>query len=133
MSKEFYEDGKPLSREGLFQLITDEVLKDGVVENWEDSMLRTWCRLLRVAPETAKQIFHRSKEKYKSGELGRERPFHVATLYERTLYFIVSDKRFDDAEKQMLKMLRRLFNVDDEKHKELYERVRAKEYETSIC
>lgn len=132
MSSDFYQAGRPLSRVGLFQLITDEVFKDGLVEDWENSALNKLGRFLKVDAETARVVARRSASRFRKGELGSHRPMNVVALYERALYFVWSDGRVDPGEKVMLAGLRTYFNLSDEKHEELLARVRAPGYAEGV-
>ncbi len=128
MKNEFYEVGKPLSRKGLFQLLTDEVFKDGKVEKWENSILNKLAKFLSIKSEWARKIASRSMEKFKKGQLGTKRPLNAMQLYERALFFVWSDGVIDDAERKMLQGLRMFFNISSKAHDEMLLRVQTDEY-----
>ena len=128
MKQEHYEIGKPLSRKGLFQLLTDEVFKDGKVEKWENSILNKLAKFLSIKGEWARTIAGRSAEKYKKGELGSKRPLNAMQLYERALFFVWSDGVVDEAERKMLQGLRMFFNISSKAHDEMLERIKDPDY-----
>ena len=128
MDRDAYAVGKPLSRRGLFQLITDEVFKDGRVEAWENSVLNKLSRFLCLDQGWAKKIAKRSAKKFKDGELGSKRPMHASRLYERTLFFVWSDGVLDGAEQKMLHGLRMFFNISSKSHREMLRFVQTPEY-----
>ena len=128
MVKEQYELGKPLSRKGLFQLVTDEVFKDGKVEKWENSILNKLAKFLSIKGEWAQKIAGRSAEKYKAGELGTKRPLNAMQLYERALFFVWSDGVVDEAERKMLQGLRMFFNISSKAHDEMLRRIQEPDY-----
>ena len=109
--------GIPLTREGLFQLLTDEVYKDGVVERWEHEALVKTARFLKLPKEEAQAIAGRSKTKYDRGELGDTRPLDPIALYKKVIYFIMSDLEIDDLEMQMIEGLRKVLEISDHSHR----------------
>ena len=109
--------GIPLTREGLFQLLTDEVYKDGVVENWEQEALVKVSHFLKLPKDEAQAIAARSKTKYEQGELGATRPLDPIVLYKKVIYFIMSDLEIDDLEIQMIEGLRNVLGISDHSHR----------------
>lgn len=125
MAKDFYEEGRPLGREGLFQLVSDEVFQDGVVEPWENAILQKLSRFLRLDARESLEIAQRSREKFASGELGESRPLDPLSLYLKVLTCVYEDGRVDLEEEQMLIGLRIMFNLTDSMHEGIVARVRA--------
>ncbi len=113
------EEGKPLSTEGLFQLVCDEVFLDGVVEEFENKILQVLASFLGLQADKALEIAARSKARFEAGQFDEKRPLAPAVLYKKALYFICSDGEIDDDERRMLDGLRKLFKIKDDYHDEL--------------
>jgi hypothetical protein len=110
------EKGKPLSKEGLFQLICDEVYKDGVVEVWEEKIVRTMAAVLKLSPSTSQKAVKSSIARYMTDSLGKSRPLSPVSLYTKVLYWSLCDNNLDPLEEQMVLSLRKLFSINDEAH-----------------
>ena len=122
------EKGKPLSNEGLFRLVCDEVFLDGVVEDFENRILQVLAKFLGLESSRALSIAESSKKAFEGGELGEEderRPLSPALLYEKALYFVCSDGEIDEEEGRMLEGLRKLFRISDELHEDVLEKVQG--------
>ena len=116
MTQDLYERGKPLSREGLFQLVAEAAVRDGVLEDEEKEILRSVARLLKLDVELAKDVLRASVEKFKAGDLGEEKALEPRELYRKVLGYVASDGDIDELEAQMLKGLRQLFKITDAVH-----------------
>jgi len=111
--------GKPLTKEGLFMLICEEVYKDGVVEDWEEKIVRTMSAALKLTPEQSQKIVKAAIERYMDDKLGSERPLSPPILYKKALYYCMADNSVDHLEKAMILSLRKLFSVSDKDHKQI--------------
>ena len=112
------EGDKALTRQGLFQLVTDEVFCDGVLEEHEKKIMSNLSRFLKLSSDEAKAIARQSKEKFKQGLLKESRRFHSEKLYTKVLEHVMADGQIDDLEAQMLTGLRKLLNISQAFHDE---------------
>jgi len=119
VDEDFYSFGKPLTREGLFQLVTDEAFRDGQVSPTENKLLVALTKYLRIPTESARSIANRSRQKFKDEQLGLNRPFDKERLYKRVLRFAISDGRYDENEYNMIEVLRSLFKVSLDDHEKM--------------
>lgn len=120
-----YRAGQPLGREGLFELICDEVFRDGVVEAWENRLLQAVMHFLQLEPATALAIAGHARQRFDMGLLGGPGPLEPMRLYERLLTFVLSDSRIDATEAAMLEGMRQVLKIPEATHKVLQEKVRA--------
>ena len=115
----YYQEGKPLGRRGLFQLITDAAFRDGVLEEREKDILNAVARFLRLDKEVAKEVARKSKRRYQEGTLGVKEPLDPQELYEHVLTYVWSDGKVDPKEEKMLTGLCKILNISDELHEKL--------------
>ena len=120
-----YKSGQPLTQEGLFELICDEVFKDGVVEAWENKILQTVMHFLQLEPAVALTIAGHARRRFDMGLLGGSGPLEPLRLYERLLTFVLSDQRVDATEAAMLAGMRHVLKIADSTHQALQEKVLA--------
>jgi serine/threonine protein kinase len=120
------QEAQKLTRVGLFQLVTDEVFKDGVVEDWENRTLVALTEFLELGTEQARGVAWKSLEKFQLGKLGSKRALDPRILYSKALYFAYVDGSLSQEEAWMLEGLRKLFGLTDKDHVLLLERVRTK-------
>lgn len=106
----------PLTREGLFRLIADEVCRDGILEPFEKDILEVMAPFLRLDREQARNIVLAARDRFQAGVLGTPRPLDPRALYAKALEFARADGRIDRLEDQMLAGLRKLFQLSDEDH-----------------
>lgn len=118
-----YRVGQPLTREGLFELVCDEVFKDGVVEAWENRLLQTVMHFLQLEPAVALAIAGHSRQRFDMGLLGGAGPLEPLRLYERLLAFVLSDEKIDAAEAAMLEGMRQVLKIPESTHQVLQEKV----------
>lgn len=116
MNVDLYERGKPLGREGLFQLVAEAAFRDGVLEDAEKEILKTVARFLKLDANEAREVLRRSREKFKAGNLGEERALDAKELYRKILGYVASDGDIDELEAEMLRDLRKLFHISDAIH-----------------
>lgn len=116
MSEEALDEGS-LTRERLFELVTDEVYRDGVVEEDEHRLLQALVRFLRLSSDTARSIARKSKERFVHGELGSQRSLSPIELYRSVLIAICADGQIDDLEVQMSLGLRQILGIDEDTHR----------------
>lgn len=121
MTDDCYEKGKELTPEGLYQLATDEAMRDGVVNEAEENLLRIMAEFLRIEKGRALQIRERSAALYRQGLLGEERLFVPKEFYKRVLRYVLLGRRVSKNEQLMIGALRRLFKMTDEAHDLLFE------------
>mgnify|MGYP001546550755 FL=1 len=120
------EEGKPLTTDGLFQLVCDEVFLDGVVEEFENKILQVLARFLGIMPERALEMAAEAKKRFEAGQFKEKRPLAPNAVYEKALYFICSDGEIDDDERRMLDGLRKLFKISDKFHQDLMNKMKDK-------
>ena len=119
-------EGKPLTTEGLFELVCDEVFLDGVVEDFENKILQVLATFLGIEAEKALEIASRAKARFEAGQFSESRPLAPAVLYEKALYFICSDGEIDDDERRMVQGLRKLFKISDKFHQEIMDKMKER-------
>ncbi|HAE39397.1 MAG TPA: hypothetical protein DCG57_12275 [Candidatus Riflebacteria bacterium] len=105
-----------LTRDALFRMFTDEACRDGVLEDFEQKILLSIARFLRLEKEEAGRILNESRERFEQGQLGETRRFEPRALYLRVLQGIYADGQVDNMEEQMLAGLRKMFNISAEDH-----------------
>jgi hypothetical protein len=114
---------RPLTPAGLFQLVCDEALQDGRIEEWEGKLLNALARFLGLSREAATEAAKASRRRYLDGKLGRERPLRGTSLYRKVLYFTVCDGRLDRTERALLQAIRKLFQIDEETHGRIFHQI----------
>ncbi|MBI4858708.1 MAG: hypothetical protein HY815_00290 [Candidatus Riflebacteria bacterium] len=116
-------NNRPLSREKLFELVTDEAFRDGQIEEWENKVLNVIAGYLRLTDDAAKRIAKTSRKKFASGQLGSERPLDPEAVYTKAVRLVCADGRIDPDEEKMLAALRKLFRLPDALHQDLMNRM----------
>ena len=109
----------------MFQLVSDEAHKDGVVDAWEERMLGLLARQLSLAQATALEIMELSRKKFEQGKLGSSRRLDPKVAYCKVLYFMHHGGVSPDGEPR-LALLRQLFGFSEEDHQVLMDFVKAK-------
>ena len=118
MDENLYRQGEPLSKEGLFQLVAEEAVKDRKIEDFEKTALNKLARFLQIDKTRAKEVCQIAQKRVLNGELKGDGPLEAVVLYERVLYLVLSDGKIDKLETKMLKGLRALFSLDDHMHEQ---------------
>lgn len=109
---------------GLFAIICDAAFKDGRIEPFEQEILSRITACLKLDKEVARAIAKRSRERYKDGKLGDEKPLCPKIVYRHSLEVACADKTIDTTERVLLEALRQLFNISIEYHNEVLGRIR---------
>lgn len=104
-----------LTREELFRLATEEVFKDGQVDEEENRTLQTLGGLLRLDRETAIRLAKQARKKFKAGELSGKGSLDAPALYKRAVAFAVQDGELEADEAHILAALRILLKIDETK------------------
>lgn len=113
MASDIYQEGAPLTAEGLFQLVTDEVLRDGRVEPVEKNAVLALATRLKLDRHRALAIFELSRKKLESRTLGQARPMDRIAVCGAVLSYIFSDHRYDQDEEELFSDLRAIFGITD--------------------
>lgn len=121
-----YRPGAPLTPEGLFQLVTEEFLRDGVLEEVEQKILRTLVGFLDLDSKWASSVLAESRREYQAGTLGTPRRFHSRKLYAQILSFTAGDGKVSQEEARLLAAMKRLFKIENAEHDEIFRRVRLR-------
>jgi hypothetical protein len=116
---DLFQFGKPLGRRGLFQLVADEVFRDGKVDSAENELLGTLARCLGLDNEAARAIAEVSRKKIAEGVLDDARPMDRERLYAQILRYVHSDGTVDDKERILLEGMHKLLSIGDEVHARL--------------
>lgn len=114
-----------LTPQNLFEMVSDEVFRDGVVDETENKLLNILASFLKIETPAAREILAGSKTRFQTGELGDKAPLDPHGLYCRTVSRVFDDGRLDDAEDTMLRGLRKLFRISDSAHARLVEGFQA--------
>jgi len=109
-----------MNETALFQLLADEVFRDGVIDDWENKVLNRIGRFLRLDYEKARKICRTSKDRYKRGELGDAAPLNPRLLYNSALRLAYSGGIANFREESMLQGLRKLFSITPMEHDEMF-------------
>lgn len=120
-----YATGDRLTPAGLFQIVSDEVHKDGTVDSWEGRILSHLAAQLALDPLTMRDLMALSSRKHKAGRLGTSRRLDPKVAYCKVLYFVHHSGADPDACAE-LALLRTLFGFSLEDHRVLHEFVKAK-------
>jgi len=123
---EYYAEGRALSREGAFQLVAEEVWRDGQVEDFEQNFLEALARFLNLDAAMSRKILHRVEDLYRRGRLGESRRLDPELLYYRILFIIWSDGRVDQLETRILAGLQRALRVTPEMHEQILQNIQRK-------
>ena len=115
MTKE--NDKQRLTKQTLFELIAEESLLDGRIDEVEQILLKRVARFLKLGNDKAREILITAKRLYKEGKLGKERELHGLELYRKALAVAAADGRADKLEATMLQGLRNVLNITPEDHK----------------
>jgi hypothetical protein len=106
----------PLTSEGLFRLVTDEVFRDGVLDSRENHVLHVLSRFLRLEELQAKEIAAASRHAYREQQLPSGGAMKPIELYSRALTAILADGRVDELERRLLFGLGKLLEISPEDH-----------------
>jgi hypothetical protein len=124
-----YRPGRALDARGLFQLLCEELFRDGAPLSAEhDRLLLGVARKLDLPAGTTVRIARRAWARQRLGELGPPAPPDLRRFYERALYYVWADGEEDPVEAEMVRLLRRLLRVDDLEHHAYVSRVRRPGY-----
>lgn len=104
----------PLTAEGLFQLVCDEVMRDGRVDDRERATILSIAKQMHLDATKAQEIFQGSVRSFHAGLLGDRRPMQPLVLCETVLTHIFADRRYDQDEEELFGCLRSLFSLSDE-------------------
>lgn len=107
-------DGVPVTRAALFSMIADEAFRDGVVEDFENQILVTMARFLRLEAPEAQRLAREARERFRAGSLGEVRPLSPLELYSTALGFVLSDGEVDALEAGMLEGLRLALGIREQ-------------------
>jgi tetratricopeptide (TPR) repeat protein len=105
-----------LTRDALFRMFAEEACRDGILEDFEKSLLLNVAKFLRLENHEAQRILLEAKEKYEQGLLGEQRPLEPRALYLRAVSAVYEDGQVDPIEEKMLAGLRKMFEIYDEEH-----------------
>ena len=108
-----------LTRETLFQLVAEEALRDGKVQQFELHLMQQLVEALGLDPIQAEARALEAKQRFHAGVLGEPRPLSRRALYRRALEVVVADGRVDDEERGLLRQLARLLGITQAVHGEL--------------
>lgn len=117
--RDLFELGRPLGRRGLFQLVSDEALRDGKLEDWENEILSRLARFLKLEGDLARSIVRLSLSKYQGGQFDQSRPMDKVILYREILRHVHSDQEVDAKEQAMLDGMRQLLELSPADHDRL--------------
>lgn len=99
-----------LTREELFRLATEEVFKDGKVDEEENRTLQLLGGLLRMTAESAIKLAKQARKKFRSGELAGG-SFDPEVLYQRAHQLAHADGELATDEANILAALRLLLKL----------------------
>jgi hypothetical protein len=119
MARSFYTEGAPLSREGLFQLVVEEVLRDRVVDERERTVLTLLAHALKLANRDAGEIVAAARERVGEGEPQGSAPLDTRALYARVVHLACANGLVDHGEEELLAALRRVLEVQESTHEAL--------------
>ncbi len=115
-----------LTKKKLFELITEEVLLDGRIDEVEHLLLRRVASFLKLSKDVARSILLRAKKQFEEGKLGHERSLDGSTLYRKALKVAAADGKADKLEAIMLQGLRSVLSISATEHKEAIKELRAR-------
>lgn len=123
-AREAYEFGEPLDREGLLQLIAEEMFRDGTFDGDDRQTLEAFLRYLELDPLLVRKWTYRSRLKQRSGELGQARAFHPLRLYRRVLRYLEAAPSEDEA--LIVRACRGVLQISERTHRNVLEDARKK-------
>lgn len=123
-AREAYEFGEPLGREGLLQLVAEEIFRDGAFDENDRETLESFLRYLELDPLQVRKWTYRSRVKHKTGELGQARAFHPLRLYRRVLRYLEAAPSAD--EELILRACRGVLQISERTHRNVLEDARKK-------
>ncbi|MBF0501901.1 MAG: hypothetical protein HQM09_17315 [Candidatus Riflebacteria bacterium] len=115
----------PLTRATLFQMIADEVCRDGIVEPYEKVILQQMARFLRLEPEEAWKIAMHAWNIHKDATVVEQSPIDPLKLYSLALKSVISEWEIDHLEERVLAGLRKLLHLSDENHKAILKEIES--------
>ncbi|MBI4867155.1 MAG: hypothetical protein HY816_09400 [Candidatus Wallbacteria bacterium] len=116
MAADCVENIKPLTPEALFQLVCDEVLRDGRVDEKERETVLSIARKMRLDSGRAQEIFQASVRRFRAGLLGESRAMEPSSLCETVLAHIFADRKYEQDEEELFACLKSLFSLDDDQY-----------------
>jgi len=107
-------DGGALTKEGLYRMMTDMVVRDRKVDAHERSVLETLARFLKLPPAKAREIALESKRRMEAGDIAAGGPFDADEAYALVAEAAAADGKIDGLEAKMLQGLALLLGISDE-------------------
>jgi hypothetical protein len=124
MAQDLYVGGQPLSAEGFFQLLTDEIFRDGEPEPEGKQLLAASMNFLELEQARANAIIAISREKYELGTLGAPLPFDGTRIFDRVIRMAWSDGQLDAREVEMVDALQHALQIGEDTRAALEKRAR---------
>ena len=106
-----------MTKDSLFELIAEECLLDGRIDEVENILLKRVAKFLRLKNDKAREILIHAKKLFKEGKLGEQRQLHGLELYRKALAVAAADGRADKLEATMLQGLRNVLSISEADHK----------------
>lgn len=123
-AREAYEFGEPLGREGLLQLVAEEMFRDGDFDQEDRQCLEAFLKYLELDPLLVRKWTYRSRLKQRSGELGQERAFHPLRLYRRVLRYLQAAPSAE--EELIVRACRGVLQISERTHRNVLEDAKKK-------
>jgi len=122
------EEGNRMSTEltpdKLFEIVLEEALRDGKVEESEFEKVEAIKELLGVTAEQHKAAFSRVKERIDKAE-PRERSMDRLMIYQKCLIVAAADGTITEDESAHLHVMQSFLDITPEEHKEAIAKVKA--------
>lgn len=113
-----------LTPEKLFEIVLEEALRDGKVEEGEFQKVEAIKALLGVTAEQHQDAFRRVKARIDGAEK-RDRSMDRLMVYQKCLIVAAADGKVTDEESSNLRVMQSFLNITPEEHRDSMVRVKA--------
>ena len=113
-----------LTPDKLFEIVLEEALRDGKVEESEFEKVEAIKELLGVTAEQHKAAFAKVKERVDKAE-PRDRSLDRLMIYQKCLIVAAADGKITEDESSHLRVMQNFLAITPEEHKESMAKVKA--------
>ena len=113
-----------LTPDKLFEIVLEEALRDGKVEEEEFEKVEGIKELLGVTAEQHKEAFAKVKARVDKAE-PRERSLDRLMIYQKCLIVAAADGKITDDESSHLRVMQNFLSITPEEHKESIAKVKV--------
>ena len=112
-----------LTSEKLFEIVLEEALRDGKVEDEEFEKVEAIKELLGISAEQHKETFKKVKARVDKAE-PRDRSLDRLMVYQKCLIVAAADGKISEQESSHLHVMQNFLSISPEEHKESMAKVK---------